>query len=160
MNAFLLVGGVLMLSAGLVLAFRHFSSGAMFSYLGMWCVASSGYAVIGRQALVFWAVATIVVCAIGAARRTDLSPVPARYFITGGALTGMLAGLTLGQAPMILAAAIGAVLGGILYSRTPSGKQAGSQWRQTVETGLPAIVIMSMAGITLSGIIARAALFS
>lgn len=157
MNTFLLVGGVLMVSVGLVLAFRQSSGGAMFSYLGMWSLAGSGYALIPQRTLMFWAIATVIVCGIGMARLTASSlSATCRRFIVGGTLTGMIAGLTCGQGVMIILAAAGAVAGGVIFRNTPAGRSvAGSIWPAITEAGLPAIVAMSMAGISLSGLLAR-----
>lgn len=83
----------------------------------------------------------------GGDTRQKSHPVANRY-IAGGALVGMLAALTLGQSAMIVGSAVGAVLGGVAWSRTPSGKSASvGLWRIVVSDGLPAVVTMTVIGM-------------
>ena len=148
-----------MLSVGLVVSFRQASGGAMASYLGLWAIGGSGYASVSAKGLMFWAIATIIVCGIGFARRSALAiSQRERSFIVGGALVGMAVGLTTGHSAIIVYSAIGAIVGGIAFRQTPQGRQAELEtWRAIVETGLPAVVAMSMIGVSLEGILSRAA---
>ena len=151
MATFLLITGVILLSAGIVEAFRHPSAGAVASYAGLVAMLNSGYgSPLTQQALLFWAIAVIMVCGIsmaGGDTRQKSHPVANRY-IAGGALVGMLAALTLGQSAMIVGSAVGAVLGGVAWSRTPSGKSASvGLWRIVVSDELPAVVTMTVIGM-------------
>lgn len=154
MATFLLITGVILLSVGIVEAFRHPSAGAVAAYAGIISLSYSGYgASLSQRTLLFWAIAVIIVCGISMAGgdRIPHGQTPARYYITGGALAGMLAGLTLGQSGMIIGSAIGAILGGLAWSRTPSGRTApGKLWGMVLSTGLPAIVTMTLDGKALA----------
>ena len=70
----------------------------------------------------------------------------------------MLAGFTLGGGWPTAGAALGALLGGLAWSRTPRGRDAmGSVWRMIVTAGLPAVVVMAMAGLALQALTAHLA---
>jgi len=159
METLLLVGGIIALCGGMVFAFRSASSGVVFSFLGLTAMNSSGYTAISPRILLFWAIAVLIVLFIGRARGN--APTVAslgRNYIVGGALAGMMAGVTLGHAAMVAGSALGALLGGIAYGRTVSGKALADGhrlWRGIVEVGLPAVVSMSMAGLALEGLINR-----
>ena len=160
MSTFLLTAGILMSGAGTVLAFRQPSAGAAAGYLGLWLLAGSGYAPIGSTALGFWALAVILVCVIGMERRGAWTYPPAfRSFVAAGALAGALVWLTVGSA-VVAGAAIGALLGAVAYLRTPKGRQAhGPLLKALAETGLPAVVTMSMTGTALWSLLAGEMLF-
>ena len=59
METLLLIGGVILLSGGLVMAFRSSSSGAASAYLGASALSQSGRVLIPSSTLLFWAVAGI-----------------------------------------------------------------------------------------------------
>lgn len=154
MATFLLVSGVILLSAGVVLAFRRTSAAAVLAYAGLVAVWYSGYAAaIMQSSLLFWAIAVIIVCGIrmaGGGASSDSAPV-ARYYITGGALAGMLAGLTLGQSGMISGSVTGCIIGALAWSRTPAGRgYSRGLWGLTVASGLPAVVTMTLVGMAVS----------
>ncbi len=95
------------------MAFRSSSSGAAFAYLGAVAVVNSGYVSIASSTLLFWAIAVLIILFIGWMRVPWVRvPVICRNYIVGGALVGMVAGLTLGYAAMIGGSALGAGLGG------------------------------------------------
>lgn len=148
-----------MLSAGVVEAFRHPSSGATFAFIGLVAMYHSDYITgLSGQTILFWGIAVIIICGIrlaGGAKATSF-PASARYYIAGGALAGMLAGLTLGQSGMITGSAIGALLAALAWSRTPAGKNSmGSIWRIIAAAGLPAVVTMTIVGLTLAQLVIR-----
>lgn len=157
MHTLLLIAGALMLSVGLVEAFRRTMPGAVCaSYLGIVALWDSGYTHgLSGQTLLFWAIAVCIICAIrlvGGRSESDTIP-SARYYIAGGSLAGMLAGFILGQAGMIVGAALGAVLGGMAWSRTPHGRDSmGSITGMIVTTGLPVTVVMVLIGLSIASL--------
>lgn len=155
MDVLLLIAGVLALCGALVMAFRSSSSGAAFAYLGTVALTNSRYVSIPSSTLLFWAIAVLIILFIGWMRvRMTKVPGVCRNYIVGGSLVGMIAGLTLGSAAMIAGSAIGAMLGGVAYSRiSASGLSGRHLWRVLAEVGLPAVVTMTLVGLSLAGVI-------
>lgn len=158
MAMFLLILAVLLLSLGVVEAFRRpMPLAVCASFAGLVSLWYSGYSYgLSGRTLLFWAIAVIIVCGIrfaGGSSEADRIPA-ARYYIAGGSLVGMLAAFTLGQGGMIVGAAVGAALGGVAWSRTPGGRDAfGSVWSMVVSTGLPAAIAMVMTGLALESLL-------
>ena len=143
------------MSGGLVMAFRSSSSGAACAYLGASALSQSGRVFIPSSTLLFWAVAVMLVLVINW-MRVRMLPVTGvfRNYVVGGALVGMMAGISLGNAAMTVGSAIGALLGGIAWSRTSAAASGnGRLWRPVVEVGLPAVVTMTLIGLALIGVI-------
>lgn len=61
MSTFLLIAGVLLLSAGVVFAFRSATSGVAFSYLGIMALYDSRYVAIDSNLVLFWALGVLIV---------------------------------------------------------------------------------------------------
>ena len=159
MATFLLIVSVLLLSVGMVESFRHPSAAAVTAYAGLVALLYSGYsAPLDQRTLLFWAIAVIIICGIsmaGGDRIPNGYPV-ARYYVAGGALVGMIAGLTLGQSGMIIGSSIGAILGGLAWNRTPSGRTSTEKiWTIILSTGLPAVVTMTLTGQALIQLMIR-----
>ncbi len=139
------------------MAFRSSASGAASAYLGASALSQSNHIHISSDSLLFWAVAVMIILVINW-MRVRILPVTGifRNYVVGGALVGMMAGVTLGNAAMIAGSAIGAFLGGLAYSRTAAGAASGGMaWRPLVEVGLPAVVTMTLIGLALNGVIGR-----
>lgn len=154
METLLLTAGVLALCGAMVMAFRSSSSGAAFAYLGTIALTRSGYVSIPSSTLLFWAIAVLIVLFIGwmRVRMVNVTGV-CRNYIVGGSLVGMIAGLTMGSAAMIAGSAIGAMLGGVAFSRvSASGLHGARLWRVLAEVGLPAVVTMTLVGLALAGV--------
>ncbi|MBD5224569.1 MAG: hypothetical protein HDS68_01205 [Bacteroidales bacterium] len=158
MSTLLLIAGALMLSAGVVEAFRHPSSGAMFSFAGLVAMWDSGHLPgITGQAILFWAIAVMILFGIRLAGGDTAAsyPASARYYIAGGAMAGMLAGLTLGQSGMIVGSALGAVVAAVAWSRTPAGRSSMTGlWRLTAAAGFPSVITMTLVGLALGQLVA------
>ncbi len=157
MSTLLLIAGALMLSAGVVGAFRHPSTGAMFAFVGLVAMWNSGHLPgLSGQSILFWAIAVMILFGIRLAGGDTPSSYPSssRYYIAGGALVGMLAGLTLGQSAMIVGSAIGAVVAALAWSRTPAGRSSMSGlWRLTAATGFPAVITMTLVGLAIEQLV-------
>ena len=157
MTQLLLIAGVIILSAGVVFAFRNASSGAAFSYMGLTSIYGSKISYINAGLVCFWALAVLIVLFVNIWRQHKLQiPNVGRNFIVGGALVGMVAGLVLGYAAMVVGSALGVCLGTMAWWRTPSGIACQQKFvRVLAEVGLPAVVTMSVAGVALSALVAR-----
>ena len=150
----LLIIGALLLSGALVAAFRNLTAAAALAYAGVWSMRTSGYAPVSGSLLIFWAIAVVLVTSITLTRGSDfLMPARSRYFIVGGALAGMAAGLLYYQAGIILGSAAGAVLGAIAYAGLTRQRDFRAIARYIVAAGLPAVVTMSLLGIAISALL-------
>ena len=126
MSTFLLIAGVLLLSAGVVFAFRSATSGVAFSYLGIMALYDSRYVAIDSNLVLFWALGVLIVLFANFWRRMRRPATNVcRNYIVGGTLVGMLVGMLLGYAGMVGGAVVGAALGAVAWSRTPSGHASG-----------------------------------
>jgi hypothetical protein len=152
-----LIIGVLLMSGGLVSAFRSSTTGAACSYMGVQSLRHSGYAIISADTLLFWAVAVLLVLFIGYySRQEQVIPKEWKNFIVGGALLGVLVGLTIGRAEMIVGAALGATLGGVACSKLHrSGLNVRALRDAVVIVGLPAVVSMSILGLGVLGLLQK-----
>lgn len=111
MSTFLLIASVLLLSAGVVFAFRSATSGAAFSYLGIMALYDSRYVAIDSNLVLFWALGVLIVLFANFWRRMRRPATNVcRNYIVGGTLVGMLVGMLLGYAGMIGGAVVGAAL--------------------------------------------------
>lgn len=154
-SVLLLIAGAICLSGALVSAFRWSTTGLAFAYLGMMAVRQSACIRIDSNLMLFWAVATLILLVVRL-WTPHMQPVSqtGRNYIVGGALVGMLPGVLLGYAEMIIGSVIGAFLGLIAWRRTPKGSESRVNTLKTAcEVGLPAVVTMSMIGLTLLGFI-------
>ncbi len=117
-----LILGVIMLSSGVVMAFRSSSSGVAFSYIGVSALSHSRYAVFNEEVLVFWAIAAVIVVVIDLVKRGfGHYPNLWKNYIVGGALAGMAVGLVYGSSGVSIGAIAGAVLGGLACRRVGGG---------------------------------------
>lgn len=154
-NELLLIVGVILVSGGLVSAFRSSTSGAAFTFMGVSALDRSRYAAIDSQTLLFWAIAVLIVLFIGySSRKSDVVPNLWKNYIVGGALAGMVVGLIYGQAGMIVGSAAGAVLGAVACWRiSRSAVNHRALRRAVVTVGLPAVVTMTLVGLGVLGIL-------
>lgn len=123
------------------------------SYLALWPLYYLPEFAIPDGIMTFWGIATLIALGINymlpfhiASSRVGMP------YIAGGSLCGTLIGLiTASQAAMICGAAVGALCGGIAYSRTPRGHSLDFPstpfFNYLLAKGLPLIVVMSTAGI-------------
>ncbi len=156
MNEFYLIAGALLMSGAIALSLRNTTPGAVAAYAGAWALSASGYAPVSQRLLLFWAIAVLIVVSISMTRRKPLeAPSRLRYFIIGGALAGMAAGLTFHQAGAIIGSACGVILGAIACNGLGRRGDTASVARLTVAIGLPAVVIMSLIATSILGILAR-----
>ncbi len=160
MEIALTILGTLAMCAAIALAFRPWLSGCKFAYAGMWLMDWAGIVEFDYSTLFFWGGACAIALVLDILLPKEISRGNiGRGYIVGGTLAGMVVGMLLSSAGIILGGAFGAFLGGLAFSRTPKGKslkfpsQAFTRFISAV--GLPALVTMSMIGLVLWQLLQR-----
>lgn len=102
--------------AGTFASWRFTPATAWLTLLLIWGIASG-------NTIIFWGITAAIALGINYMLPTEIakSRVGVSY-IAGGALTAAIAGTLLSTWGTVIAAALGAILGSLAYSRTPSGK--------------------------------------
>lgn len=102
--------------AGTFASWRFTPATAWLTLLLIWGIASG-------NTIIFWGITAAIALGINYMLPTEIakSRVGVSY-IAGGALTAAIAGTLLSTWGTVIAAAFGAILGSLAYSRTPSGK--------------------------------------
>ncbi len=137
----------LLCGASLVLAFFRRVPAAVVSFLAMIIAGMSRLVVFSSSQYWFWGIAVAIACCIQYLSDAAKSGSTSRNYIVGGALAGSVIGLALGtQASVIVAAAIGGLLGFEAFRRTPSGKAMprASRLNELASICLPAVVNFSI----------------
>lgn len=147
----LIVIAVILLSSAATVSFRPAMPPALLAYAGLWVLDFSGLIAPDRQLMVFWGIATFIAVLIGLA-------MPMRRGYTSvavGTLIGMLAGIyTYPGAGIVCGSFLGALIGYVLYRRSPRGNRDRSPFLSSFcGIGLPAIVTFSIIGVALQLII-------
>lgn len=142
---------IILLVLAAVLTFVSAAYGTAVAFLGL-CVAGLLPGVeFGAGVYMFWGVAMIIVIALYfiLPRSVSASRVGIPYIVTA-TLAGMLVGLAISHAAMIIGAVVAAVLGGVTYARTPSGGVLGFPsakfWNYLCAKGLPAVIAFCTIG--------------
>lgn len=142
------------MSAALVLAFRLSAGATVAAFAGAWLLRASGYSPVSARGLMFWAIAVMLVVSIDVARRgTPQMPARLRYFIVGGSLAGMAAGLSFHQAGAIVGSAAGAILGALAFMGVSKMRDIPRLSRWVIAAGLPSVVTMSLISLGLEGLL-------
>lgn len=131
------------------------------AYSGMLCAYMAGARYIGAGVLVFWAIAAIIVIAIG-----RFAPVRMPFgragntYVAVGAIAGTLLGYLTAPtaAAVIMGSAGGAVLGAIAFRSTPAGPKHLALFSPVFinflcAAGLRAVVTCSICGITVAALL-------
>ncbi len=154
MATFFIILDSLLMCGAIVMAFRPYFPGSLLAYAGLWAFHLSGLMPITMRELLFWGVATLLV--IGADTllpRKSTRSLPGRGYVAVGTLAGMVVGMLMDSAGIILGGAIGAFLGAIAFSRTPQGRSlefpSATFARFLCSRGLPAVVTFSQVGLIL-----------
>ena len=155
----LFVVGIIAMVLALVLLFWPRFSAVLPAYVGMLCLHLSTFIYLRNFALIFWAVATVIVLMI-----KHLSPPgepdgnkASNLYVGLSTVAGAMLGIVINPSLIVLGAIIGSLIGVMAYSRTPRGKwinPPSSAFFQDVGTKcLPAVVTVSIIGITVEGFI-------
>lgn len=148
---FVIIGSLLIILA-VALAFKPLFPASLAAYCALWAFQLSGYLQLPSSTIIFWSLATLIV--LGLDRLLPATVTRTSYgrgYIVIGVLAGMIVGMLLSGAGIIVGAAIGAFLGALAYSRTPAGRiipfPSSAFMRFLAARGLPAIVTFSMIGL-------------
>lgn len=144
---------VILLLAGLGLVFASNRYGIIVVYTGL-CVAAAKASLPTVSTLIFWGIATVIVVILSFMLPKSISGSRRGLgYIAGAALAGAMTGLVISHAWMIIGGVVGAILGGIAYSKTPAGKALGFPSSKFLNylcaKGLPAVIAVCMAGTAL-----------
>lgn len=156
----LVFSAVLMVMA-LTMMFYPRTPASLVAYMSMWAGYLSGYTPFSTGDMIFWAVATVIVLANNRLLPRFVSESRRGLgYIAGGAITGMIVGLTFYRpASVILGAALGAFIGAVAYARTSAGTVLdfphSKFFNYLGAKGIPATVTASMVGLVVSMLIAR-----
>lgn len=152
------IAGLLTVTS-LVMIFVPRTPACIVAYLAMWAADWSHYMTFEKSTMIFWGVAVLIV-----AINNMLLPGFVRTsrrglgYIAGGAIAGMFIGLSMYRPATVIAGSIlGALLGGIAYSRTARGASlefpTSKFFNYLGAKGLPAVIATSMIGMIGSGMI-------
>lgn len=154
MATFCIILGSLLMCGAIAMVFRPVFSGSLTAYLGLWAFHFSGYIPVTMRELLFWGVTTLIVIGLDVLLpRESARALQGRGYVGVGTIAGMVVGMLLSSAGIILGAAIGAFLGAMAYSRTPAGRAlqfpSAVFMRFLCSRGLPAVVAISQVGLVL-----------
>lgn len=159
MTTFLAILGALALSAAIALAFRPLMPATFAAYASLWLFQWSGIVEFQSSTMLFWGVATLLTLGIDRLLPAETARGKAgRGYVGGGALAGMVVGMLMPGAGIVLGTVIGAALGAMAYSRTPEGKTIAFPSSEFVRylcaCGLPTVVDMAIVGVALKTLLA------
>lgn len=152
----LIVIAVILLSSAATVSFRPAMPPALPAYAGLWVLDFSGLIDPDRQLMVFWGIATFIAVLIGMAMPMRRGTRRGGYTsVAAGTIIGMLAGIyTYPGAGIVCGSFLGALIGYVLYRRSPRGNRDRSPFITSFcGIGLPAIVTFSIIGVALQLII-------
>lgn len=158
MASALLIICILLAATALALIFRPYVPAAAVAYASLIAGRYSGYVAVSDKTLIFWGAAMLLVLAITTLLpRTLVQTSRGMGYIAGATLAGGCLGLALSPTAITVAAAIGAFLGALAYSRTPAGLPlrfpSSDFLHYLCAKGLPAIVAVSIVGVIASSLI-------
>ena len=156
-----LVAAIILMAISLITMFIPKIPACIIAYMAFWAARLSNYTPFSDSTMIFWGIAVLIVTI-----NRYLLPSYIRFsrrglgYIGGGALVGMALGLTLYRPASVIGnSIIGAILGAIAYSRTARGKAlefpTSKFFSYLGAKGIPAVVVASMVGLILAGLIAR-----
>lgn len=155
----LLIAGVICLLVALALVLWPRWVAAVPAFAGMVLMHFS-YAISAPTiTLIFWGIATLITLGLYylSPRGEPDGHKSSNLYIGFTSLAGGMLGILLAPRILVLGVVLGAALGQLAYSRTPSGKWMMSQsdafWRYFAAKCLPAIVAISIVCISIMGIL-------
>lgn len=151
MSIILTITGVLLLAAGVVLAFMPKSWSAPMAWLGLLLLRLGADVDAPWSSLLFWGCAALIawgICVL--LPKAVANSRKGVGYIVGASLAGTLVGMLLSAAGMIVGSALGAFCGALAFSRTPAGAVMRFPSRQFFNylcaKGLVAVVTTCIAG--------------
>lgn len=152
MTIFLVILGSLLMAAAVVLTFLSVRYSPAVAFFGLVAFGFSGIAPMGTDLFVFWGIASLIAMGVNfmLPREVACSRVGVGYVATA-TIVGLVVGLLMSEAAMIIGALLGAVAGGIAFSRTPRGRAVDFPSSRFVNyicaKGLPAVITLCQCGV-------------
>lgn len=150
---------VILLVVATALTFYSSTYGTAVAFLGL-CIAGLIPGVsLGVTTYMFWGVAMIIVISLNfiLPKTIAKSRLGIPYIFTA-ALAGMLVGLAISHAAMIVGAFVSAIIGGVAYARTPRGRvldfPTNRFWNYLCAKGLPAVISFCTIGTSIYVLVA------
>lgn len=158
MQMFLLVIGVILLSAAIILAYRPVVPAAVVAYAALWSLRQSGFVNLSAGAMLYWGIAVIIVLLLDHLQPDTAHGRGGLAYICTGILAGVVLGFTIAaQAGTIIGAAAGAVIGAVAYRRTPSGTRITEHYaRHCLRLAVPALIALVQLGPVLQSLTSQA----
>ena len=159
LNLTLLIAGSLCMIAALVLVIKPKIVAALPAYAGLWLLHLSVYTTFPRWVFIFYGIATAMVVGVKymSPRGEPDGRNTGNVYIGLGALMGCLLGIAIEARFMLLGTILGAILGQVAFSRTPSGKWLMLSKSNFIQylcaKGLPAVVAVAMIGVGVEGFV-------
>lgn len=151
---FILVVCIILLVLAVALTFYSTTYGSAVAFLALCTSGLLPGVHLGATTYMFWGVAMLIVIALNyiLPHAVVASRLGVSYIFTAS-LAGMLIGLSISHAAMIVGAFSAAILGGVAYGRTPKGRQLAYPtprfWNYLCAKGLPAVISFSITGTTI-----------
>ncbi|MDE6074637.1 MAG: DUF456 family protein [Muribaculaceae bacterium] len=152
----LIIIAVILLSSAAIVSFRPAMPPALPAYAGLWVLDFSGLVNPETSLMIFWGIATVIAVIIGLMMPMRRGSLRGGYTsVAVGTFIGMLAGIyTYPGAGIVVGAFAGALIGYILYRRSPRGNRDRSPFLSSFcGIGLPTIVTFCIIGVALQLII-------
>lgn len=154
METALAIHGIVLLLLGIYLCLRPHVPSALASYAGIWILEYSGKLDFPTVMLSYWGIMVAFVITVSLMQPQALvKATQGMAHTTTASLAGMFLGLTLGYSEMIIGAALGAVAGMFLFSRTPKGAaldiRTARFWQYLCAKGFPIVISVALSGIAL-----------
>lgn len=157
MDTLCLILGIVLLAGALYLCYRPLIPAAIIGYGAMWVLSYGNHITLSKDALMFWGAATMIILVINSSQAQDADNAKGAGYIASGALVGCIVGMLTTHAGIILGAAIGAILGFVVYCRTPQGLTNKFTVKELIgqlaAKGLPTIVTLSIIGTVVDNLL-------
>ena len=142
---------IILLVLAAALTFYSATYGTAVAFLGLCTAGLIPGIQLEAATYLFWGTAMLIVIALNyiLPHGVATSRLGIPYIFTA-ALAGMLTGLAISHAAMIVGAVFAAILGGVAYARTPKGRVLSFPthkfWNYLCAKGLPAVISFCIIG--------------
>lgn len=145
---------IILLVAAAALTFYSTTYGAAVAFLALCTAGMLPDIQLDGGTYMFWGIAMLIVIALNfiLPKGVSASRIGISYIFTA-TLAGMLVGLAISHAAMIIGSVAAGVLGGVAFARTPEGKGLEFPnhkfWNYLCAKGLPAVIAFCIIGTTI-----------
>ncbi|MBE6318465.1 MAG: DUF456 family protein [Bacteroidales bacterium] len=161
METLFLIIGILLMIGCVFVSFYPIAPAALLSYVAMWILDANNIIFISKNTLLFWAIATLIVLLnfymTNVVQNQPHKATKGLSYIIIGALAGCFTGMTISASGITIGTSIGAIMGSVIYCRTPQGKatklMSFNHIMYLADKGLPTIVAISILGIIINNLL-------